>query len=124
MLEVLPSGQVPPNPSEVSASQRLADLLEDLAARADLVLIDAPPILDISDAISLAGRVDALVVVNRISRIKRGVLRELQRVLASVPATTLGFVQTGASPDESYSGYGYDAPPVDLPSGFRATPRS
>jgi polysaccharide biosynthesis transport protein len=109
VLEVLPVGPPPPNPAEFVGSNALAAILSELEQRADLVLLDAPPILDLSDAMTLSSRVDGLVVVTKLSAIRRPTLQELHRVLAGAPITKLGFVLTGASATATYGagGYGY-----------------
>ena len=112
MLEVLPVGPVPPNPAEFSGALAVAELLAKLEQRADLVLIDAAPMLHLSDAMTLTSRVDALVIVARLSSVRRPMLNELRRVLDTAPVTKLGVVVTGASEGESYGygyGYGYGA---------------
>jgi len=106
VLEVLPVGTQPPNPAEFAGSHALAALLAELETRADIVLIDAAPILHLSDPMMLSSRVDALIVVSRLTQIRRPVLEELHRVLETAPVTKLGVVVTGASERESY-GYGY-----------------
>ena len=108
LLQVLPVGPLPPNPAEFIGSHAVAELLEELETRADLVLIDAAPMLQLSDAMTLTSRVDALVIVARISSARRSVLNELRRVLDSAPIAKLGLVVTGAQHGEPYSGgYGY-----------------
>ena len=72
----------------------------------DVVLIDAPPILQVSDAMALTAKVDAVVVVTRLSAISRPTLSELRRVLDHAPVAKLGFVLTGVRVEEGY-GYGY-----------------
>jgi non-specific protein-tyrosine kinase len=106
-LEVLPVGPLPPNPAEFVGSHRLSVLLAELAERADLVLVDAPPILNLSDAMTLAARVDGLVVITRLSFIKRSALAELRRVLLAAPTVKLGFVLTGTTVGDGYGEYGY-----------------
>jgi succinoglycan biosynthesis transport protein ExoP len=110
MLDVLPSGPLPPNPPEFLSQAGLSDVLAQVTERADLVLIDATPLLDLSDAMALAGRVDALLVVTRMDNLHRSVLDEMNRVLSSVPVIKLGFVLTGTKADAGYGygGYGYD----------------
>jgi capsular exopolysaccharide synthesis family protein len=105
-LEVLPSGPVPPNPAEFAGSHVLTEVLARLEEGADLVLIDAPPILQVSDAMTLSTKVDGLMAIVRLPDIRRPVLDELRRVLDSAPVVKLGFVITGASADDAY-GYGY-----------------
>ncbi len=70
-------------------------------------LVDAPPILNLSDTMTLSARVDALVVVVRLPLLKHSTLHELHRVLGAAPATKLGFVVTGTATSDTYGGYGY-----------------
>jgi succinoglycan biosynthesis transport protein ExoP len=113
MLDVLPSGPLPPNPPEFLSQSGLSELLAQLTERADLVLIDATPLLDLSDAMALAARVDAVFVVTRMDNLRRSVLDEMSRVLSGVPVVKLGFVLTGTKADGGYGyggyGYGYGA---------------
>jgi tyrosine-protein kinase len=105
ILEVLPAGPIPPDPGEFSGSHAVESVLEELRARADFVLVDAPPILHVGDAMALSARVDGLIVVGRLKVVRRPMLAELRRVLAVAPATKLGVVVTGAQVEEGY-GYG------------------
>ena len=109
VLDVLPCGPIPPDPGEFVATAALARLLATLSARYDLVLIDAPPLLRVGDALTLAPNVSALLVVMRLAGMRRPILNELRRVLESCPTRVLGFVLTGVKAEESYSrGYYYD----------------
>jgi capsular exopolysaccharide synthesis family protein len=112
MLEVLPVGPIPPNPAEFVGSRALSALLAELEERAELVLIDAPPILGLSDTMTLSARVDGLVVVTRLPLVKRSALLELHHVLSASPTPKLGFVLTGTTEGETYGvyGYGYGTP--------------
>ena len=102
VLEVLPLGPVPPNPGEFAASAALAGILESLRERADLVLIDAPPLLGLGDALVLSSQVDALLLVTRLHTLRRSMLGELHRLLEACPATKLGFVLAGAELEQGY----------------------
>jgi Mrp family chromosome partitioning ATPase len=105
-LEVVGTGPLPPNPGEFLGSHVLDEILAELAGRADLVLIDAAPLLSVGDALALSARVEAMLLVARIDRLRRPIVRELQRTLAASPAKPLGLIITAADADESY-GYGY-----------------
>jgi succinoglycan biosynthesis transport protein ExoP len=107
VLNVLTSGPVPPDPGEFVAGNALADILDRLQDRADLVLVDAPPLLHVGDAMTLSAQVDGLIVVTRLKTIRRPMLTEIRRILASSPATMLGFVVTGAEFEEEYGYHGY-----------------
>jgi Mrp family chromosome partitioning ATPase len=106
LLEVLTSGPIPPNVDDFVGTKAVADILTVLKNRADVVVVDATPLLIVGDAMSLATAVDAILVVTRINVIRRPMLKELRRVLDAVPAGKLGFVLTGANQEESYGGYG------------------
>jgi succinoglycan biosynthesis transport protein ExoP len=104
-LEVLPAGSIPPDPAEFVGTRTLADLLVRLHDHADVVLIDSPPLLPVSDAMTLCSTADAVILVARAGEVTRGMLAEVHRLLASVPATKLGFVLTNSQVDSRY-GYG------------------
>ncbi len=113
VLEVLALGAVPPDPGEFVDSDQVAQTLARLRARADIVLVDAPSLLGMGDAMTLSARVDALLVITRLKTIRRSTLIELRRVLGSCPAHKLGLVVTGASLDDGH-GYGYYTRPTSL----------
>ena len=93
-------------------SRALGEILDDLRGRADVVLVDTPPLLQVGDAMTLSAKVDGVIVVTKFSLIRRTMLAELQRVLETCPAGKLGFVLTGAEAQEGYgygNAYGYVA---------------
>jgi Mrp family chromosome partitioning ATPase len=104
-LEVLPAGTIPKDAGELVTSPQIARLLDQLAGRADLVLLDAPPILHLGDTLALSPKVDALLVVARLSQGRRPLVDELSRVLEGAPVLKLGLIVTGVGPGENY-GYG------------------
>jgi tyrosine-protein kinase len=105
-LEVLTLGRTPPDPGEFVGSQRVAEILETLRDRADVVLVDTPAMLAVGDAMTIAGIVDTVLVVVRQGGVRRSTLRELGRVLATSPARPLGFVVTGSAVADRYE-YGW-----------------
>jgi Mrp family chromosome partitioning ATPase len=104
-LELLAAGPLPPDPGEFVNTHALSDLLHDVRERADIVVIDSPPLLSVGDGLVLSAHVDALMVVTRLSLVRRPSLAELRRVLDSCPASKLGFILTAADLEEGY-GYG------------------
>jgi Mrp family chromosome partitioning ATPase len=109
-LGVLPAGQLPPDPGEFVGTQALAATLAEVRELADVVIVDSPPVLHVSDALVLANVVDAMIVVSRIDVLRRGMLAELHRLLALCSAVKLGFVLAGANHEEgahAYGGYYY-----------------
>jgi len=94
-LTVVQAGKTPQDPGDFVGMQTLGEMLEQLAERSDLVLIDAPPILDYSDAVALSANVDAIVVALKLGALTRQDGDELRRVLDVCPAPKLGYVITG-----------------------------
>jgi succinoglycan biosynthesis transport protein ExoP len=94
-LHVLQAGQVPPNPSELLGSQRMKALLAQLRERCDIVLVDAPPLLPVSDAALLATEADGVLLVARMGQVTRPELRRALQALARVHARVLGVVANG-----------------------------
>ena len=67
--------------------------------------------LGIGDALTLASKVDALLLVTRLNLVRRPMLRELERALTNCQATPLGIVVTGATASSAYgNAYGYELP--------------
>ena len=99
ILEVVPAGRAPYDAAELLDTRAAGELLRALAGRADVVLVDAPAILPVSDAMVLATKVDGVVVVTRAGRDSRSAVVALRRALDNCPAPGLAFVFTGASPD-------------------------
>jgi non-specific protein-tyrosine kinase len=107
LLEVLPSGPVPLDSGEFVGSRAVAEVIQKLRYRSDLVLVDAPPLLPVGDARIMSGLVDALVLVTNLDLIRLPMLRELRRVVEACPTRVLGFVVTGVDEgnDDLYGGY-------------------
>ena len=103
-LYILPAGHLPPSAGELVASTRVGEILADLTERADVLFIDAPPFLQVGDAIALSARVDGLVVVAPLD-VRRPVIEEMRRVLEQFRTYPLGVVVTGGRSDASYGGY-------------------
>jgi len=127
-LRVLPAGPIPPDPGEFVGAQRLAVLMSTLRQQYDFVLIDAPPVLAVGDAVSLSTISDALFVVVRLDVLNRPMLRDLSRVLRSCPCAKLGFALTNAGTREMYgTQYGHavkEATEEPTPlRGIAASPR-
>jgi capsular exopolysaccharide synthesis family protein len=105
-LAVLPSGPLPPNPSELLASPRTAEVLTALQAHFDVVLVDSPPVLPATDAAVISGRVDVSLLVANAGETGRKEMTRAIELLRQVDAPLIGVVLNGAR-NEPGSGYGY-----------------
>ncbi len=104
-LEVITVGRTSIDPAGFVETHGLTNTLDRLRSRADIVLLDASPILTTGDAMALTGKVDAILLVNRLGTLTRQALQDLRRALQRSPAPTLGFVATGAAVEETYQTY-------------------
>ncbi len=110
-LWVLPSGSVPPNPSELLGSRHMAILLMEQRDEYDLIIIDTPPLLPVTDAAVVAARADGAVLVAGSGRTPQQRIRTAVASLRAVDSRLLGCVlnkQRGKSGAE-YHNYPYDA---------------
>jgi receptor protein-tyrosine kinase len=112
-LRLLPGGS-PPNPSVLLGSDRMRSLLARLRENADMVIIDTPPLLSVSDAIPLQEQVSGTVVVARIDYTSRDGVRKAGAFISTAGGSVLGLVATGVQiggvGGYAYAyGYGYTA---------------
>jgi capsular exopolysaccharide synthesis family protein len=91
-LFLLPSGTIPPNPSELLASERMRELLDIAQRRFDLVIVDTPPLLAVTDAAVLGSMVDGVVLCLHAGRVQRGEARASSDRLRVSGARVLGTV--------------------------------
>jgi polysaccharide biosynthesis transport protein len=108
-LHVLPSGQIPPNPSEMLGSRAMVNLLEQLTSQYDIVLIDTPPLLPVTDAAILAKITGGAVVVAAADNVHRQQLADGLGSLQDVGARVLGVVlnRLAHKQSDAYSYYDY-----------------
>ena len=91
-LTVLPNGPLPPNPSELLESDRMRDVLLELRARFDMVIIDSPPLPVISDALPLVNQVDGVLAVSGLGVANQDNIRDFLRLLRLHGDNLLGVV--------------------------------
>lgn len=105
---VLGTGPLPPNPSEILGSQAMATIIEQLAARADVVVIDGAPVLPVTDSVALSTQVDAVLLVARDGKTDRHSVAEARRRLEGVGANLVGCVLNAAKATSGlYDDYQY-----------------
>lgn len=105
-LRLLPSGPIPPNPSELLSSKAFIQLLENLADEDTIVLIDAPPVLPVTDAVLISSIVDQMVFVVSAATSSRSKVRQAIDRLARVNARPGGVV-INYSEEEVVESYSY-----------------
>jgi non-specific protein-tyrosine kinase len=107
-LDVLPSGLIPPNPSELLGGRQMKQFLAKLAADYDVVVVDSAPILPVTDSVALSALVQGVLVVTQARRTSTKQLGQALSQLRRVQAPLLGSVlnKTG-SKRRSGDGYGY-----------------
>lgn len=126
-LYVMTSGQIPPNPSELLGSAAMQEVLQDLESIFDAVIVDAPPLLPVTDAAVLAQHVGGVVVVVGSHTIRRKDLEKSLTALEMVNARILGYVlnRLPAKGPDSYSYTYYSQDPTSATTrepSFQAEP--
>lgn len=96
-FDLLPAGEIPPNPSELLGSRRMEEILNTIAEEYDFVLLDLPPVTAVSDALVATKLVDGVVLVVRNEYSDTDSLNEAIRQLQQVDGKILGFVYTCAN---------------------------
>jgi capsular exopolysaccharide synthesis family protein len=117
-LHLLTSGTLPPHPAEILLSPRFDEILEQLRARFDFILLDSPPILPVTDAAIAGSKVDGVMLVHQLGRISRIALRRSKTLLDNARARIWGIVLndlrtnvTGYAVESSYPDFEEAAPP-------------
>lgn len=109
-LDVITSGATPPNPAELLQSKPMAGVLAELRARYDVIIVDSPPLLPVTDASVLAAQADGAILVVRYGKTTKEQAAQARQRLQSVDAKLLGtvfnFVPARAAHTYGY-GYGY-----------------
>ena len=103
-FHVISAGQNPPNPAELLSSKRMSVALEVLSKHYDYIILDLPPISEVSDALAVAGKLHGILMVVRQNYCNRVALAAAMRQLAFVEAKVLGVVFNAVS--EEHHSYG------------------
>lgn len=105
-LRVLAAGPLPPNPVALLSYKRLAELLQTLATDSDYILVDAPPVLAVTDAALWASQVDGTLLAVTAGRTKREQAELAKGVLEKVQSNIVGSVLLDAEQSSGVTGYG------------------
>src|SRR5437867_4147286 len=104
-LWLVPSGRTPPNPAELLGSRKMRAFLSGDLDGAEFVVLDAPPLLPVTDAAVLAPAVDGVLLVVDLRKTHRDAARQVKQQLVGVGARILGVVVNGVP--ATRRGYGY-----------------
>lgn len=106
-LQVLTSGKTPPNPAELLQTRAMTNLIAQLSENNDYVLIDAPPLLPVTDAAIIASKVDGAILVVRHGETSHEQVRLAAERLASVDGRLIAAIVNMTPTNKGSSGYGY-----------------
>ncbi len=106
-LKLVASGPMPPNPSELLLTDRAVEIISVLQTQCDVLLIDSPPVLPVTDAVAISPRVQSTILVVNAGMSSRRDLRRSVEVLRQVDAPLLGTVVNGISRDHDGYGLGF-----------------
>ncbi|BCZ48253.1 tyrosine protein kinase [Clostridium gelidum] len=91
-LDVLPSGKIPPNPSEMLSSSAMTTLIEELKEKYDIIILDSAPLKAVTDAQILSTKTDGTILVIRAARTNKESVIEAKNLLTKVGANIIGTV--------------------------------
>lgn len=101
------SGPIPPNPGELSSSEKMSSLIQHAASQADIVIVDSPPLGAVADAAGMASKVDGVILLTNLALTSRRSLDLINNFIESVPSKVLGLVVTNANAGQG-NNYNYD----------------
>lgn len=107
-IEVITSGDLPPNPAELLGSTRMEQILDEILSSTDMVIIDTPPAL-VTDATILSAKADGVIIVIKSGKTKIGAARDTLEQLIRANARILGVVLNGIPKNRAdyYRSYQY-----------------
>ena len=108
-LSLLPCGPIPPNPAELIISDRMKEMLKELSLRYDHIIIDSPPLINVTDPVILSTMVDGVILVVHGGKSTRDIVRRARQELATVGAKIFGVVLNNVDlRREGYDNYYYN----------------
>jgi polysaccharide biosynthesis transport protein len=107
-IDIIPSGPVPPNPSEMLGSQNMTHFMQTVRDRYDLIILDSPPITAVTDTVILSRLVDGVLLVIRAGETHREIIKNSINLLQAANARILGAILNGVEMGrDSYYYYQY-----------------
>ena len=105
-LYIIPSGPIPPNPSELIGSKKMKKLIKMLEDAFDLIIYDAPPVLSVTDAQILSTKVDGTIIVVRVNKTEKEAVKQAVELIKHVNGKIIGTILNDVV-GESNGYYGY-----------------
>jgi capsular exopolysaccharide synthesis family protein len=106
-LFILTAGGLPPNPSELLGSERMSHLVDELESKWEMVLLDSPPIVAVTDASMISGEIDAIALVVKAGSTERSAVDRALDMMRNVKAPLIGAILNGASQESLGGKYAY-----------------
>ena len=107
-LSLLPCGPTPPNPAELVSSEKMRELLAELTTKYDHIILDSPPLINVTDPVILSTMVDGVIMVVHAGKSTRDVMRRASQELTGVGAKVFGVVLNNVNLQrEGYDEYYY-----------------
>jgi non-specific protein-tyrosine kinase len=103
-LRIMVSGDLPPNPAELLGSNRVGHVLDELQKQVDVVIVDTPPCLVVTDAVALSKRADGVLLVADAGKTRRSALEQSAKAIQQVGGNVLGVVLNKYS-QKAHGGY-------------------
>ena len=106
-LDLITSGVLPPNPSELLASKAMDRFIQEVQSRYEVVLFDSPPVIAVTDAAILSRKLDGVVLVMKSGSTNRDALLRAKQLLNNVNAHVFGITVNGVNVENMYGSYYY-----------------
>jgi len=106
-LFIMPSGPIPPNPSELLSSERMDQILEELKLQFDLIIFDSPPCIAVTDAVVLSTKTDGVIFVIKQDSTAKEAAVEAKRRLGELGGNLIGCIMNNIDIDRDSYGYRY-----------------
>ena len=106
-LYIMSAGSLPPNPSELLGSQRMNDMVDNLEQEWDMILLDSPPIVAVTDASMISTAIDALALVVKAGETDRVAVDRALDTVKSVNANLIGAILNSVNPETLAGKYSY-----------------
>lgn len=107
MLDIITAGPVPPNPAELLSAPKLARLIETFESHYDMVIIDSPPVLSVTDAQLISKNTSGVILITNVEKNNRNSVKEAKELMEKTGANILGIVLNKRDLKYQHDGYQY-----------------